>query len=214
MGRKKKKTPESSVLDRKIGATLAFIRRRDSLQSQKQFAERLGISRGHLANVEAGKTPLSALLGWVFCKAFDCDPTWIVSAGKGPSNVFPRHLAPEKLARIEAIIKANRDAPFRDIWPPLAWFLSEHDEMAPGPTQKPIDNITNKGNIEGVKERLPELLARLKRATQKRGKKAELARYLGVALPKVSRWLSGKPEPGGETTLRLLSWVEQQERQR
>lgn len=78
--------------------------------------------------------------------------------------------------------------------------------------EKPVDNIPKHGNIERVKTKLPGLMDRLKKATEQRGKKAELARFLDVPLPKVSQWLSGLHEPGGETTLQLLNWVEQQER--
>jgi TorA maturation chaperone TorD len=34
-----------------------------------------------------------------------------------------------------------------------------------------------------------------------------------VPPPKVSQWLAGDHEPGGETTLRMLQWLQQQERQ-
>lgn len=67
-------------------------------------------------------------------------------------------------------------------------------------------------NNVDVKPKLPKLLERLKVATIQRGKKSELAKFLGVSLVQVSQWLTGDREPGGETTLRLLHWVEQQER--
>lgn len=58
---------------------------------------------------------------------------------------------------------------------------------------------------------IPELLVRLNAATKAFGKKSELAHYLDVALPTVSVWLSGKREPSGGTTLRLLEWVQAEE---
>lgn len=61
---------------------------------------------------------------------------------------------------------------------------------------------------------LDQLVRKLKVRCRERGKKAALARKLGVPAARVSEWLSGKKEPGGETTLRLLQWVEQQERQK
>ncbi|HXR47605.1 MAG TPA: helix-turn-helix transcriptional regulator [Candidatus Limnocylindrales bacterium] len=64
-----------------------------------------------------------------------------------------------------------------------------------------------------VKLHLPSLLGRLNRATGETGKMSALAKYLGVPLASVSRWLSGKREPGGEITLKMLRWVEQQEHQ-
>lgn len=72
------------------------------------------------------------------------------------------------------------------------------------------DSLTN----DGVQPVLPKLIQRLKRATEARGSKSELAKWLGVHRQLVTDWLSGKQEPGGETTLRLLNWVEQQERQK
>jgi transcriptional regulator with XRE-family HTH domain len=64
-----------------------------------------------------------------------------------------------------------------------------------------------------MKAQLPSLLERLKKATEERGSKSALAAYLGLPLASVSQWLSGDREPGGETTLRLLHWVMQQESQ-
>jgi outer membrane biogenesis lipoprotein LolB len=71
-----------------------------------------------------------------------------------------------------------------------------------------------------VKAQLPHLLKRLALATKESGRMSELADFLGMAtgkrvpLASVSRWLSGKREPGGEITLQLLHWVEHQERQK
>lgn len=65
-----------------------------------------------------------------------------------------------------------------------------------------------------VKKQLPSLLERLKKATKETGKMSALADYLKVPLASVSRWLSGAREPGGEITLKMLNWVEQQERQK
>lgn len=61
---------------------------------------------------------------------------------------------------------------------------------------------------------LPKLIQRLQRATAERGSKSELAKWLGVHRQSVTDWLSGKQEPGGEITLRLLHWVEQRECQK
>jgi transcriptional regulator with XRE-family HTH domain/DNA-binding transcriptional regulator YiaG len=75
------------------------------------------------------------------------------------------------------------------------------------------DVPTNENNSD-VKAKLPTLLKRLNEATRKRGMKTSLAKFIGVPLSKVSEWLSGAHEPSGENTLRLLHWVEQQERQK
>lgn len=77
-----------------------------------------------------------------------------------------------------------------------------------------LTDIALSGNITDVKAQLPGLLKRLNEATRERGTKAALAKFMGVKLPTVSRWLSGEKEPGGENALKLLHWVEQQERQK
>ena len=74
--------------------------------------------------------------------------------------------------------------------------------------------VTSRKFKGDVKKQLPSLLDRLNRATKETGKMSALADYLKVPLASVSRWLSGKREPGGETTLQMLQWVEQQERQK
>lgn len=72
------------------------------------------------------------------------------------------------------------------------------------------DSLTN----TSVQPILPKLIQRLKRATEARGSKSELAKWLGVHRQSVTDWLSGKQKPGGEITLKLLQWVEQKERQK
>ena len=75
-----------------------------------------------------------------------------------------------------------------------------------------LHTITVSRNSVGeMKPLLPPLLRRLARTTKPTGKKAELARWLGVKPPRISEWLSGRVEPGGETTLRLLAWIEAEE---
>jgi transcriptional regulator with XRE-family HTH domain len=62
-----------------------------------------------------------------------------------------------------------------------------------------------------VSSKLKLLLQRLLAATSQRGKKVELARFVGVPQPRVSEWLSGFHEPGAEVTLHLLEWVQVEE---
>jgi transcriptional regulator with XRE-family HTH domain len=77
--------------------------------------------------------------------------------------------------------------------------------------KKDLQNISELVKYSGVNSLLANLLSRLKRATFQRGKKTGLARFLRVPLVSVSRWLSGEREPGGETTLRILAWVQEEE---
>ena len=79
-------------------------------------------------------------------------------------------------------------------------------------SRKLLTEVTPERKTEGMTE-MQFLLRRLKRALEGM-KKGEVARKdLHVPLPRLSEWLSGRVMPSGETTLRLLHWVEQQERQ-
>lgn len=55
--------------------------------------------------------------------------------------------------------------------------------------------------------RLDKLFAAVSRLTKARGAKGRLAEFLGVEPPRLSEWLAGEYEPGGEVTLQLLEWV-------
>jgi hypothetical protein len=77
--------------------------------------------------------------------------------------------------------------------------------------KKDLRNISELVKYSGVNSLLANLLSRLKRAAAERGKKTELAHFLKVPLVSVSRWLSGKREPGGEMALRILAWVQEVE---
>ncbi len=76
----------------------------------------------------------------------------------------------------------------------------------------PLDKLSESVNLTDVKPLMPGFRERLKKALAERGRKTALAKLLGVPLASVSQWLSGEREPGGEYTLKLLRWVEQQER--
>ena len=76
-----------------------------------------------------------------------------------------------------------------------------------------LTDVVSKDNIRAMQDQMQKLRGRLTRATTARGQKAALAKWLGVSLSSVSTWLAGRKEPSGKTTLRLLQWVEQHERQ-
>ena len=64
-----------------------------------------------------------------------------------------------------------------------------------------------------VNSQLDNLLAEFDRLVKEPGMKTELAGFLGAPLASVSRWLSGKREPGRKITLKMLHWVEHKRRQ-
>ena len=89
------------------------------------------------------------------------------------------------------------------------WDSRKNDLSKKELTEK-VDSLTN-STVNAV---LPKLIKRLNNATKSRGSKSKLAAWLGVHRQSVTDWLSRKQEPGGEITLKLLQWVEQQERQK
>lgn len=95
----------------------------------------------------------------------------------------------------------------------IAVLLSSHnrDTKRRKSEKTALTNINTFVKFPSMKPHLPILLERLKVATNQRGAKSELAKFLGIPLVRVSQWLSGDREPGGETTLRLLEWVSAEE---
>lgn len=101
----------------------------------------------------------------------------------------------------------------RAVWSKVDWQIEEAER------KYMLTDSSSSGKIAEVKAQLPNLLDRLNRATKPSGMMTALAEYLAkatgetVPLASVSRWLAGKRMPGGEITLLMLKWVEQQERQ-
>lgn len=79
-----------------------------------------------------------------------------------------------------------------------------------------LTSLNESVKSESVKPLWPLLKERLNKATAEPGTKTKLAKFLGVELASVSQWLTDKKtsarEPGAETALRMLHWVELQER--
>jgi transcriptional regulator with XRE-family HTH domain len=65
----------------------------------------------------------------------------------------------------------------------------------------------NRNNPTVMNFTMSALLNEVRDLTRARGMRSRLANDLGVPEARVSEWLSGKYEPSGETTLRLLAWV-------
>jgi hypothetical protein len=89
--------------------------------------------------------------------------------------------------------------------------LNAHVQNQP---KKDLTISSLKSKSIGVKSEIEKLIEKVKRKASKPGAKAALARALGIAPARISEYLSGKKVPGGEYTLRLQHWVEQQERQK
>lgn len=157
-----------------------------------------------------------------------------IAAGKAFGELVKNCLGKMPDQKVNGFLNALHDAALKE----LTQRSDQHDPKAVGQRQremleiekrqllayfgnapaddlkKEFDTISKLGNNPAVKAKLPALIKRLNEATKDRGTKTALAKFIGVSLPKISQWLSGEHEPGGETTLRLLQWVEQQERQK
>ena len=198
---------------RRIGRFLAYLRKDFGIQSQSEFAEKLKISRFYLSNIEAGRTMLKLKTAWDACLLLAVHPDFLISCGKNNRAPFPA-LEREAMARADALITANRMSNFVDAWAAVRDVLLHNSDA--GAESEENEELTNKAyslTTDGVQPVLPKLIQRQKRATKTRGSKSELATWLGVHRQCVTDWLSGKQEPGGEITLKLLHWVKQRERQ-
>lgn len=124
----------------------------------------------------------------------------------------------DRLARaeLEALFERHKDQIPERSWPVFFQALDDWSKRIEKLLQKEhLTDAAMSDRTGDVKVQLPGLLERLRKATTTPGKKTELAEALNPKAPlaSVSRWLAGEREPGGEVTLQLLHWVEQQERQ-
>jgi len=211
----KEQLPSFMTPGRRIGQFLAYQRKQFGITSQAGFAERLGISKFHLANIESGRTPLPMVIGWKACRMLEIHPGFLISIGKECRLPFDV-LDAEAVAKAEGLINANRSALFVEFWPALFSLLFESLE-------KPQVSVDNKDEVTldntlvlpddlGVKEirSLPQLLIELRNLTKDRGGKIALANKMKVTRQAVDQWLSGASKPTAEMTFDLISWVETQ----
>jgi transcriptional regulator with XRE-family HTH domain len=77
--------------------------------------------------------------------------------------------------------------------------------------KKGLTETSIKRKLQGMKSPMKVLLGQVADLSKGRGKKLALAKFIGVNQSRVSEWLRGKNEPGGEITLHLLEWVAAQE---
>jgi len=95
-------------------------------------------------------------------------------------------------------------------------FLQDKLASSGADTKTELDYVHASVNSGEVKAQWPLLKKRLQKAAKPPGLKSKLAEFLGVKLASVSQWLSdsdSQREPGAETTLQMLKWVELQEQQ-
>jgi transcriptional regulator with XRE-family HTH domain len=199
-----------------IGQFLAYQRKLFGIASQADFAERLGISRFHLANIESGRTPLRMDIAWKACRELEIHPGFLISRGRVYQAPFDV-LDGEAVAKADVLIRANRNARFIEFWPALYALLFESSEMSQAPSPKKdevtLDKppaIADDSVVKNEIRSLPELLIELRNLTKVRGSKVALANEMKVKRQAVDQWLSGATKPTAEMTFKLISWVEKQ----
>lgn len=102
------------------------------------------------------------------------------------------------------------------VWEELRRAVKERTSGAAGQIRGLTDSSEAPKSIHvQIKPQWPELKKRLQKATEGIGAKPALAKVLNVDPTQISQWLSESKsarEPGGDYALRLLKWVELQER--
>jgi transcriptional regulator with XRE-family HTH domain len=79
------------------------------------------------------------------------------------------------------------------------------------PSKTEVDKLPQIEKHPGVPLTLSKVLDRARALTEKRGMRSKLAEDLSVSASRITDWLAGTFEPGGDATLRLLHWVEKHE---
>ena len=95
----------------------------------------------------------------------------------------------------------------------LRWLEHQEAEQERALSNTMLTHTAILGTLAPVKSQLDNLLDSFDDLIKRPGSKTDLANFLAVPLASVSRWLSGKREPGRTVTLKMLRWVEKQQRQ-
>ncbi|HOX59000.1 MAG TPA: helix-turn-helix transcriptional regulator [Candidatus Paceibacterota bacterium] len=207
--------------------------------TQLQVGRAAGVSKNAVGKWLRGAVPGAREL-FKLARAFEKPMEWFFEgeppapaseADKSALHTSPAEMPADKfLAATRALgLSSPRDLErimelsthYRQIWTPTPTgfemrYEPIHQDAAPHKesSNRVLTDVAASGNVAAMQDQMRQLRARLFKVTAVRGQKAALAKWLGVSLSSISTWLAGKREPGGETALRLLHWVEQQEAQR
>ena len=116
-------------------------------------------------------------------------------------------------------LRAVLSDPDAAIGPPLVQVFESRDGLEVF-QKKELTETASHAKLSEVKPPFSKLLEDIRKATSAPGQMSVLADYLGkktgknVPLASVSRWLSGKREPGGEVTLWMQKWASDPQRQK
>lgn len=190
--------------------------------TQQQAADQAGVSQTAVAKWLHGSVPRAGEL-FNFAKANGVNVEWFFEAipyqkdekalrlpiAKAPASAIPPEIRHDVAAGIEVANDPELAKAFEEAW---RTFLESKKKLRSPKNKVLLDNTAAFPKDAGVKEirSLSELLDAVRRLTKARGKKVELARFVGVTRQAVDQWLSGLAKPSAETTFALLDWVRKQ----
>lgn len=101
--------------------------------TQQEFADRLGIKRGAIANYELGRNePVDSVVSLI-CREFDVNEDWLRNGTGGPDNMF----VPESLNGLDALAKRYNLSIADQL------FIEKYVSMKPSSRRAIIDFVVN-----------------------------------------------------------------------
>ena len=104
----------------------------------------------------------------------------------------------------------------------LREYISDWDEEQPNDKNRELrkrmlTETATRDKTIGVQNQWYRLKQRIQKVTESPGGKSALAKFLGVDLTQLSKWLTDSKksarEPGADYTLKMLQWVQERESQ-
>lgn len=144
---------------------------------------------------------------------------WLADVPVGNVFQFAQHLSNHgveflsSLPRDPAKVVDERAEKLR--WERIKMSVAKNHLVTETLEKKHLTRIDESVNHPVVQPQWPILKKRLRQAADGIAAKSKLAKFIGVKLASVNQWLRESDEarePGAETALRMLRWVEQQER--
>lgn len=161
------------------------------------------------APIDFGRVGSRIAPRWLFTEAYDRALSHFHKSRVHLANALAERID-ERIAKLVELIRSERDInATREIAFLVSSRLQELDRILQELANLGLTETSPKSRTHSVKDiqSMPELISSLKALTAEPGAAAALAEDLGIPHARVSEWLSGKKEPGGANTFRLLQWV-------
>lgn len=81
--------------------------RKELKLTQREFAERLGVSRDTIANIEGGRIDLKDIFTLSICREFNVNETWLRT---GEGEMFEELTDQEKIMKYTAMLLSDKDS--------------------------------------------------------------------------------------------------------